>query len=99
MIDMSHANSDKDHKKQLVVCADICRQLAAGEPRIFGVMLESNLVEGNQKIGPPEQMTYGQSITDACLGWEDSVRVLDELAAASAKRMSMTPEPAAAAEP
>ncbi|HEX7037524.1 MAG TPA: 3-deoxy-7-phosphoheptulonate synthase [Pseudomonadales bacterium] len=98
MIDMSHANSDKDHKKQLTVCADICRQLAAGEPRIFGVMLESNLVEGNQKIGPPGQMTYGQSITDACLGWDDSVRALEELAAASAKRMSQMPA-AAAVEP
>ncbi len=87
MIDMSHANSDKDHRKQLTVCADVCRQLAEGEPRIFGVMLESNLVEGNQKIGPAETMTYGQSITDACLGWDDSVRALTELAAASKARI------------
>lgn len=87
MIDMSHANSDKDHHKQLKVCADICGQLESGEPRIFGVMLESNLVEGNQKIGAPEAMTYGQSITDACLGWDDSERALADLAAASAARM------------
>ncbi|MEQ8483287.1 MAG: 3-deoxy-7-phosphoheptulonate synthase [Pseudomonadales bacterium] len=90
MIDMSHANSDKDHKKQLAVCADVCRQLAEGEDRIFGVMLESNLEAGNQKIGPRESMTYGKSITDACIGWDDSVRALAELAAASAARMSVS---------
>ncbi|MDZ7668089.1 MAG: 3-deoxy-7-phosphoheptulonate synthase [Gammaproteobacteria bacterium] len=88
MVDMSHANSEKDHKKQLAVCTDICRQLADGEPRLFGVMLESNLVEGNQKIGPLAGMTYGQSITDACIGWDDSVSALAELAAASAARMA-----------
>jgi 3-deoxy-7-phosphoheptulonate synthase len=88
MIDMSHANSEKNHKKQLAVCADICRQLSEGEDRIFGVMLESNLVEGSQKIGRREAMTYGQSITDACLGWEDSARALEELAAASDARMN-----------
>jgi 3-deoxy-7-phosphoheptulonate synthase len=88
MIDMSHANSDKDHKKQLKVCSDVCRQLTEGEQRIFGVMVESNLVEGAQKIGPKNTMTHGQSITDACIGWDDSVRCLAELAAASAARMS-----------
>lgn len=88
MIDMSHANSDKDHKKQLKVCGDVCRQVAEGEQRIFGVMLESNLIEGAQKIGARESMTYGQSITDACLGWEDSARCLADLATASAARMS-----------
>jgi 3-deoxy-7-phosphoheptulonate synthase len=88
MIDMSHANSDKDHKKQIKVCGDVCRQLSEGEQRIFGVMLESNLVEGAQKIAQKSAMTYGQSITDACLGWEDSVRCLADLAAASATRMS-----------
>jgi len=87
MIDMSHANSDKSHKKQLDVCSDVSRQIREGEQRIFGVMLESNLVEGNQKIGPRDAMTYGQSITDACLGWEDSVAAIEELAAASAVRM------------
>ena len=88
MIDMSHANSDKDHSKQLGVCADVCRQVAGGEPRIFGVMLESNLVEGQQKIGPTGTMTYGQSVTDGCIGWDDSVRALVELAAASAARVA-----------
>ncbi len=87
MIDMSHANSNKDHRRQLAVCSDVCGQIAEGEPRIFGVMLESNLVEGSQKIGRPETMTYGQSITDACIGWDDSVEALAALAAASKKRM------------
>ncbi|MEQ8857709.1 MAG: 3-deoxy-7-phosphoheptulonate synthase [Pseudomonadales bacterium] len=88
MIDMSHANSDKDHRKQLKVCEDVCSQVADGEPRIFGVMLESNLVEGNQKIGSKDSMTYGQSVTDACLGWDDSVHALAELASANAARMA-----------
>ncbi|MBX3706449.1 MAG: 3-deoxy-7-phosphoheptulonate synthase [Pseudomonadales bacterium] len=86
MVDMSHANSEKQHRRQLDVCADICRQVAQGEQRIFGVMVESNLVEGSQKVGPRDQMTYGQSITDACIGWEDSVSCLADLAAASARR-------------
>lgn len=88
MIDMSHANSEKDHRKQLAVCADICRQLEEGEPRIFGVMVESNLVEGAQKVAGADSLTYGQSITDACIGWEDSERVLRSLAEASAGRAS-----------
>lgn len=86
MIDMSHANSEKDHRKQIKVCDDICGQLREGEPRIFGVMIESNLVEGNQKIRKPAEMTYGQSITDACISWEDSERCLRALAEASAVR-------------
>ena len=87
MIDMSHANSQKDHRRQLAVCEDICQQLGEGEPRILGVMIESNLVEGSQKIGPRKKMTYGQSVTDACIGWEDSVQCLAQLASANAARM------------
>ena len=87
MIDMSHANSQKDHRRQLSVCEDICGQLAENEPRILGVMIESNLVEGNQKITAPEAMTYGQSVTDACIGWEDSVDCLAKLADANAARL------------
>jgi len=87
MVDMSHANSGKDHRQQLAVCEDICRQLSDGEPRIFGVMIESHLVEGNQKLGTPEALTYGQSITDACIGWDDTVRCLEDLAEASARRI------------
>jgi 3-deoxy-7-phosphoheptulonate synthase len=86
MIDMSHANSEKDHNRQIKVCEDICGQLNEGEPRIFGVMIESNLVAGNQKITTPHTLTYGQSITDACIGWEDSEKCLHALADASATR-------------
>ena len=88
MIDMSHANSEKDHRKQLKVCADICNQLQDGEQRIFGVMIESNLLEGNQKINDGQTLQYGQSITDACLGWEDSETCLRMLADACSKRMN-----------
>ncbi len=87
MIDMSHANSEKDHRKQINVCKDICRQLSEGERRIFGVMIESNLVEGNQRITQLDAMQYGQSVTDACIGWEDSERCLRDLAEASGKRI------------
>lgn len=87
MVDMSHANSQKDHRRQLLVCDDICKQLADNEPRIMGVMIESNLVEGKQKITTPDAMTYGQSVTDACIGWEDSLVCLDKLAAANRSRL------------
>ena len=87
MVDMSHANSEKDHRKQMKVCKNICGQLSDGESRIFGVMIESNLVEGNQSITEPDAMTYGCSVTDACISWEDSDSCLRELAAASEKRM------------
>ena len=90
MVDMSHANSEKDHHRQIKVCEDICGQLSDGEPRIFGVMIESNLVEGNQKIGTVDSMTYGQSITDACIGWEDSERCLQMLSDASGRRAQAT---------
>jgi 3-deoxy-7-phosphoheptulonate synthase len=60
--------------------ADIAKQLAAGEKRIVGVMIESHLVEGRQELEPGEPLRFGQSITDACLGWDDSAQVLDTLA-------------------
>jgi 3-deoxy-7-phosphoheptulonate synthase len=82
MIDASHANCQKRHENQLKVCADIATQLAAGESRIVGVMIESHLVAGRQDLLPGKQLTFGQSITDACLGWEDSVGALDTLAEA-----------------
>ena len=72
MVDMSHGNSQKQFKKQLLVNKDIADQIASGERSIFGVMIESHLVEGNQSIGPKESLTYGQSITDACVSWEDT---------------------------
>ena len=88
MIDMSHANSQKDHRRQLLVCEDLCRQLADKERRILGVMIESHLVEGKQPIAALEAMAYGQSVTDACLGWDDSVECLAQLAEANGARMA-----------
>jgi 3-deoxy-7-phosphoheptulonate synthase len=86
MIDCSHANSQKDYQKQVQVAADIGRQIAAGERRITGVMIESHLKSGRQDHKPGVELQYGQSITDACLGWEESVPVLDQLAEAVRQR-------------
>ena len=87
MIDCSHANSNKQHKRQLDAAADVAAQIAGGEQNIFGVMVESHLVEGAQKLEPGKPLTYGQSITDACLGWEDTEALLEQLAEAVEKRM------------
>jgi 3-deoxy-7-phosphoheptulonate synthase len=81
MIDCSHANSQKKHENQLAVTDSISQQLEAGETRIVGVMVESHLVGGRQDLVPGTPLNYGQSITDACLGWDDSVKLLDRLAA------------------
>jgi len=80
MIDMSHGNSQKQHKKQIDVCENICDQISSGEKRITGVMIESNLIEGNQEIKKKSDLIYGKSITDACLGWEDTRICLNKLA-------------------
>ncbi len=82
MVDCSHANSNKDHTRQPAVCRDLAGQIASGERRIMGVMIESNLVAGAQKLQQGHALTYGQSITDACLGWEDTLPLLRELAEA-----------------
>ena len=82
MIDCSHANSSKDYTRQAVVCRDVAGQIAKGERRIIGVMLESNLVAGAQKLVPGKSLVYGQSITDACIGWDETLPLLRELAAA-----------------
>jgi 3-deoxy-7-phosphoheptulonate synthase len=82
MIDCSHANSSKDYKRQAVVCRDVAGQVAKGEKRIIGVMLESNLVAGAQKLVPGKPLVYGQSITDPCLAWDETAGLLKELAAA-----------------
>jgi 3-deoxy-7-phosphoheptulonate synthase len=86
MIDCSHGNSSKDYRRQPEVAADIAAQLAAGNGSIFGVMMESHLVAGRQELKPGCALTYGQSITDACLGWEETVPVLRALAAAVKSR-------------
>ena len=82
MVDFSHGNSRKQYKLQMEVCDSVADQLTAGDERIVGVMVESHLVEGRQDLSPDKPLTYGQSITDACIGWEDSMVVLDRLAAA-----------------
>ena len=83
MVDCSHANSSKQHEKQIDVAKDIAAQLSSGSKSVFGVMVESNLQAGAQKFTPgkdqPSALTYGQSITDACIDWDDSVGVLETL--------------------
>jgi 3-deoxy-7-phosphoheptulonate synthase len=86
MVDCSHANSSKQHQKQLDVARDIAAQMAGGSRQVFGVMVESHLTQGAQKFSPGKDsvsaLAYGQSITDACLGWEDSQRTLQLLSEA-----------------
>lgn len=87
MIDCSHGNSLKDFRNQPMVAKDLAHQMASGCKTITSVMIESNLVEGNQKIPADlSQLTYGQSVTDACLGWDHTVDVLETLAEAVRKR-------------
>jgi 3-deoxy-7-phosphoheptulonate synthase len=86
MIDFSHANSSKQYRKQLDVAADIARQLSAREERIVGVMVESHLNPGRQDLVPGKPLAYGVSITDACIGWDDTAQVLETLADAVRKR-------------
>ncbi len=86
MIDCSHANSQKQHQRQIDVAANIADQVAAGNSNIMGVMIESHLVAGRQDIEAGKELVYGQSITDACINWDDSVDVLQVLADAVKKR-------------
>lgn len=82
MIDCSHANCQKDHLRQPVVCRDVMAQIAKGNSHIIGLMIESNLVAGSQPLVEGKPLTYGQSITDACIGWEETSELLKELAGA-----------------
>jgi 3-deoxy-7-phosphoheptulonate synthase len=86
MVDFSHANSSKQHRKQIEVGADVAAQIAAGERRITGVMIESHLEDGRQDLVAGQPLKRGVSITDACLGWADTEPVLRQLAAAVAQR-------------
>jgi 3-deoxy-7-phosphoheptulonate synthase len=88
MVDFSHANSGKKHERQVDVARDVIGQIAGGETRIFGVMIESNLVAGRQDVVPGRKLVFGQSITDACLGWEETEALLRDLARAVAARRS-----------
>lgn len=91
MIDCSHANSQKDYTQQKNVAADIAERLRVGEQKIMGVMLESHLNEGRQDHAPGCDLEYGKSITDACLGWEDTVKTLNQLAQAiQARRVTLS---------
>jgi len=90
MVDCSHANSSKQHQKQVEVARDIADQIAGGSRKVFGVMVESHIQAGAQKFSPgkdvPSALEYGKSITDACLGWDDSRSLLDVLSQAVKKR-------------
>lgn len=89
MVDCSHGNSAKDHKKQLLVVQSLSEQIASGNHHICGVMIESNLIEGKQALTPGKQLIYGQSITDACIHWDDTVRALQVLREAVKKRRKL----------
>ena len=86
MIDCSHANSQKQHERQIVVAQDVAAQVAAGDARIFGVMIESHLSPGRQDLVPGQPLDYGVSITDACIGWDATVALLHTLAEAARDR-------------
>jgi 3-deoxy-7-phosphoheptulonate synthase len=86
MVDCSHANSQKNHERQVAVAADLARQIAGGEARIFGVMAESALKGGRQDLVPGRPLVYGQSVTDACIGWDETVPLLESLALAVRQR-------------
>jgi 3-deoxy-7-phosphoheptulonate synthase len=90
MIDASHSNSRKIPARQIDVARDIATQVARGSRSIFGVMLESNLVEGRQDVVDGQDLTYGQSITDACISWDDTVPILREFAAAVRARRKIS---------
>jgi 3-deoxy-7-phosphoheptulonate synthase len=92
MIDCSHANSSKDYARQSIVCRDVASQVAAGNRDIVGIMLESNLVAGAQKLAPDQsldKLVYGQSITDACIDWDETHKLLAELATAVRTRRAV----------
>ena len=82
MIDFSHANSNKQHERQMIVGSDIAGRISAGDRSVFGVMIESNITAGRQNADDLNALEYGQSITDACIGWEDTATLLRELASA-----------------
>jgi len=86
MVDCNHANSQKQYQRQVDVAHNVCDQIASGNVNIMGVMLESHLLAGRQDVEPGKELVYGQSITDACLGWEDSKKVLQDLAKAVRQR-------------
>lgn len=89
MIDASHSNSHKKHKEQMTVVERIAAQISGGSRQIMGVMIESNLIEGAQKIEAGKELVYGQSVTDACIGWEDTEKAILHLAHAARDRRAL----------
>ena len=96
MVDCSHANSNKDYHRQNDVCRNVAGQISDGEKRIIGLMIESHLVEGRQDVVPGKALTYGQSITDACINWDSTVTLLKELADAVKSRREVLSQQASA---
>jgi 3-deoxy-7-phosphoheptulonate synthase len=90
MVDCSHGNSNKDHRNQPAVADNIASQIRAGNHAITGVMIESHLVEGRQDVVPGQPLVYGQSITDACINWDQTREVFASLADAVADRRKVT---------
>ncbi|CAC9586502.1 3-deoxy-7-phosphoheptulonate synthase [thiotrophic endosymbiont of Bathymodiolus puteoserpentis (Logatchev)] len=88
MVDFSHANSEKKFKNQIKVGDDIAKQISTGSEQIFGVMIESHLNEGSQSVGPLKSLEYGVSITDGCIGWNDTEKLLKTLSKSIQKRNS-----------
>ena len=86
MVDFSHANSYKEFERQLEVGENVAGQIANGSSHVVGAMIESHLVEGRQNLGDGQSLVYGQSVTDACLGWESTVTLLEQLASAVQQR-------------
>ncbi|WP_426991595.1 3-deoxy-7-phosphoheptulonate synthase AroG [Methylomonas sp. CM2] len=90
MIDFSHANCQKKYERQMLVAQDVAGQIRQGDRRIVGIMAESNLVEGRQDVEDGKALVFGQSITDPCLGWDDTVKLLNDLAGAVERRRAAT---------
>ncbi len=99
MIDASHGNSQKDYRRQLEVVRHIAEQITGGSTLVFGLMIESHLIEGRQSQEPGKPLMYGQSITDACISWDATVPLLDELAIATRSRRTMRAQSGAEAHP
>ena len=88
MVDLSHANSRKDYRRQMDVGGDVAHQIHHGNQQIMGVMVESHLVEGRQDIGDGKELRYGQSVTDGCIGWGATEQLLETFAEAVRQRRS-----------
>ena len=88
VVDFSHGNSQKDYNRQMNVADDVCDQLRRGRTGIAGVMIESFLIEGRQDVVDGQTLLFGQSITDACIGWEQTQRILSQLHSAAGERIS-----------